>query len=352
MNKKLGIGIIGLGVISEIHIDAITMIDDARITAVCTRDLIKAENTANVLGCKWYTDYRKLADDPDVDVVVLCTPSGSRLPMVEYIAAAGKHIISEKPLEITPERIDGMLKACRENNVFIASIFHKRYHPVYKWIKASIDNGLFGEILTTDIMMKWYREPEYYSNSSWRGTMALDGGGALMNQCVHFIDMVQWFNNGVKSVFARTDRKLHKNIEGEDTAVAVVEYNNHAYGVIEATTCAYPGFSTVITVNGTKGGVICENEDIKELKLMNGAEKNINIPQKDESGEHGGDARTNKKNDSSLHLYQLTEIVRAILEGEQPPVAGSEARHAVEIITSMYESAKTNMPVSISGESK
>lgn len=350
MNRKLGIGIIGLGVISEIHIEALKMIDDAKITAVCTRDRSKAENTADELGCSWYTDYRRLADDPAVDAVVLCTPSGSRLPMVEYIAAAGKHIISEKPLEVTPERIDGMLKACHENNVFIASIFHKRYHPVYKWIKESIDNGLFGDIVTTDIMMKWYREPEYYSNSSWRGTMALDGGGALMNQCVHFIDMVQWFNGGVKSVFARTARMLHKSIEGEDTAVAVVEYNNNAYGVIEATTSAYPGFSTVITVNGTKGGVICENEDIRELKLMDGVEKHIIIPRKEDSGEHGGDAMTNVKKDFSLHLYQLTDIVGAILEGKQPPVAGTEARHAVEIITSMYKSAKTNLPVTLGGE--
>jgi predicted dehydrogenase len=143
---------------------------------------------------------------------------------------------------------------------------------------------------------------------------------------------------------------MHKNIEGEDTAVAVVEYNNNAYGVIEATTSAYPGFSTVITVNGTKGGIVCENEDIKEIKLQGGLEKNINIPKKDDSGEHGGDAKTNVKKDFSLHLYQLTEIVGAILEGRQPPVAGSEARHAVEIITSMYESAKTNLPVSLGGE--
>lgn len=350
MNKKLGIGIVGLGVISDVHIDALTRIDDARITAVCTRNRNKAVKTATELDCSWYTDYRKLADDPAVDAVVLCTPSGTRLPMVEYIAAAGKHIISEKPLEVTPERIDGMLEACRKNNVFIASIFHKRYHPVYKWIKESIDNGLFGKIVTTDIMMKWYRKPEYYSNSSWRGTMALDGGGALMNQCVHFIDMVQWFNGGVKSVFARTDRMLHKNIECEDTAVAVVEYNNHAYGVIEATTCAYPGFSTIITVNGTDGGIICENEYIREFKLRDGAEKHIIIPQKDDFGEHGGDARTNVKKDFSLHLAQLTEIIGAILEGKQPPVAGSEARHAVEIITSMYESAKTNLPVSLGGE--
>ena len=177
----------------------------------------------------------------------------------------------------------------------------------------------------------------------------MDGGGALMNQCVHFIDMVQWFNGGVKSVFARTARKMHKNIEVEDTAVAVVEYNNNAYGIIDATTSAYPGFSTMITVNGTRGGVICENEHIKEIKLIDGMEKGINIPEKEEAGEHGGDARTNIKKDFSLHQYQLKEIVDSILAGKQPPVAGNEARNAVEIITSMYKSAEINLPVNIGG---
>ncbi|MDX1357489.1 MAG: Gfo/Idh/MocA family oxidoreductase, partial [Clostridia bacterium] len=267
MKKTLGIGIIGLGVISDIHIEALRHIDNAEITAVCTRNMEKAMATAEELNCKSYADYRELADDPSVDAVILCTPSGSRLEMVEYIASRKKHIISEKPLEVTPERIDAMLKACSDNVVFIASIFHKRYHPVYKYIKNLIDTGRLGQIITTDVLMKWYRPPEYYSNSKWRGTMALDGGGALMNQCVHFIDMVQWFNGGMTSVYAKTDRKIHKDIEAEDTAVAVVEYKNGAFGVVEATTSSYPGFSTLITVNGSKGGVVCENERIRELKL-------------------------------------------------------------------------------------
>lgn len=349
MNKKLGIGIIGLGVISDIHIEALKHIENAHITAVCTRNVIKAKAKAKELECSAYTDYKKLADNPAVDAVILCTPSGSRLPMVEYIAAAKKHIISEKPLEVTTDRIDKMLEVCSNNDVYIASIFHKRYHPVYKWIKHSIDSGLFGDMVTTDVMMKWYRPKEYYNDSTWRGTMALDGGGALMNQCIHFVDMSQWFNNGIKSVFSRTGRKLHKNIEVEDTAVAVVEYNNGAFGLIEATTSAYPGFSTVITVNGTKGGLVCENEDIKEIKLIDEAQKNIHIPLKEDSGEHGGDAKTNVKQDFSLHQNQLQEIVDAILLGVQPPVPGIEARHAVEIITSMYESAEKNIPIELKG---
>ena len=205
MEKKiLGIGIIGLGVISDIHIEALKNIENAKIIAVCTRDITKAKEKAKEIGCKAYIDFRKLASDPSVDVVILCTPSGTRLEMVKYIAEQKKHIISEKPLEVTTERIDQMLNACKENEVYIASIFHKRYHPVYKYIKNMIDSGRLGEIVTTDVLMKWYRTDDYYNKSSWRGTMGLDGGGALMNQCVHFIDMVQWFNGGVKSVFAKT----------------------------------------------------------------------------------------------------------------------------------------------------
>lgn len=346
MDKKtLGIGIIGLGIISDIHIEALKHIENAKITAVCTRNKDKAVETAGILKCVAYTDYHKLADDPKVDAVILCTPSGSRLEMVQYIAAAKKHIISEKPLEITPERIDKMLKACKDNGVYIASIFHKRYHPVYKYIKRLIDSGRLGEIVTTDVLMKWYRPEDYYKNSQWRGTIALDGGGALMNQCVHFIDMVQWFNGGMKSVFAKTAKKMHKLIEAEDTAIAAVEYNNGAFGVIEATTCSFPGFSTLITVNGTKGGVICENEQIREIKLIDETEDDRKMLPDSNYGEHGSDAKTNIKKDFSLHLEQLREAIDAILNKEQPPVAGDEARNAVEIITSMYESAATGREI-------
>lgn len=344
-NKKLGIGIIGLGVISEIHIEALKNIEAAEITAVCTRDITKATEKADELGCKAYTDYKKLAADTSVDAVILCTPSGSRLEMTQYIAKKKKHIISEKPLEVTTERIDKMLNVCEENNVFLASIFHKRYHPIYKYIKEMIDSGRLGDIVTTDVLMKWYRPEEYYKNSGWRGTMKLDGGGALMNQCVHFIDMVQWFNGGMKSVFAKTGKKIYKHIEAEDTAVAVVEYSNGAFGVIEATTSSYPGFSTLITVNGSKGGIICENERIREMKLSDETEEDRKMLSDSKFGEHGGDAKTNVKTDFSLHHDQLQQAVNAILEGVQPPVDGKEARKAVEIITSMYESAKTGKEV-------
>ena len=344
-NRKLGIGIIGLGIISNIHIKALKHIENAKIAAVCTRNAEKAVATARELNCRAYTDFKELARDEEVNAVILCTPSGSRLEMVEFIAANKKHVISEKPLEVTTERIDAMLAVCKKNDVFLASIFHKRYHPVYKYIKSLIDSGRFGKIVTTDVLMKWYRPPEYYSNSKWRGTMALDGGGALMNQCVHFIDMAQWFNGGIKSVFAKVDKKINKSIEAEDTAVAVVEYLNGAFGVVEATTSSYPGFSTLITVNGSKGGVICENERIRELEVMDETDEDRAMLSDSDFGEHGGDAKTNVKQDYSLHLEQLREIVGAILAGEQPPVEGAEARKAVEIITSMYKSSETGREI-------
>ncbi|MBN2559224.1 MAG: Gfo/Idh/MocA family oxidoreductase [Clostridia bacterium] len=345
--KRLGIGIVGLGAISGIHIQAIRRIDKAVLKAVCSRDGQRTRLVALEEGCRWYTDYRLLASDPEVDVVILCTPSGTRLEMTRHIASCKKHVISEKPLETTPKRIDGMIEACKSNGVYLASIFHKRYHPVYKWIKSAVDSGRFGEITGTDVLMKWYRPAEYYSGSKWRGTIDLDGGGALMNQCVHFIDIAQWFNGGMKSVFAKTGRKLHKEIEAEDSAVAAVEYANGAFGVIEASTCSYPGFSTYITVNGSKGGIVCENERILRLELPDETDGTFRMPDESLFGEHGGDARTNVKQDFSLHLEQLGEAFNAILEGRQPPVEAPEARKAVEIITSMYESAARGVEIEI-----
>jgi predicted dehydrogenase len=267
------------------------------------------------------------------------------MEIAKYAASQKKHIISEKPLEVTVDRIDEMLKACEKNGVYIASIFHKRYHPVYKWIKKAVDEGRFGEIVSTDVLMKWYRPPEYYADSGWRGTWKLDGGGALMNQCIHFIDLMQWFNGGVDSVFARTANRLHKNIETEDTATGSMLFANGAFGLVEATTSSYPGFSTILTVNGTKGGVICENEAVRELKIDDETDEDRMIRRDSKFGEHGNDAGTNIKKDITLHLEQLKEMVDALIEGRQPPVEGLEARKAVEIVTAMYESARKGMQV-------
>ncbi len=344
---KLGIGIIGLGAISRVHIDAFRRIEKAELMAVCTRNGEKAKQVAKKEDCDWYTDYRDMIDTAGIDAVVLCTPSGARMEIAEYAARHKKHVISEKPLEVTTKRIDAMIKACEKNGVYIASIFHKRYHPVYKWIKKTIDEGRFGDIISTNVLMKWYRPDEYYADSNWRGTWKLDGGGALMNQCVHFIDLMQWFNGGVDSVFARTGNKLHKNIETEDTAVGNMLFSNGAFGLVEATTSSYPGFSTILTLNGTRGGVICENEAIRELKMENGTKQDEDMKKDSKFGEHGRDAGTNIKKDITLHLEQLTEITDALLEGKQPPVEGREARKAVEIVTAMYESAKKGTDIKL-----
>jgi UDP-N-acetyl-2-amino-2-deoxyglucuronate dehydrogenase len=341
------IGLIGCGAISKIHINAIREIPYAKISAVSDMNEDTAKKTAQETGCEYYTDYKDLISNSDIDMVDICTPSGMRKDIVIYAANNKKHILTEKPIEITKERIDEMLKACYENNVFISAIFNRRYNETYVFIKNAIENGRLGRLILGDVIMKWYRPKEYYAGSAWRGTWTVDGGGALMNQCIHFIDMLQWLMGPVHSVFATTEKLVHTYMETEDTAAGILKFKNDAIGIIEAATSLYPGFSSRISVHGTDGGIIVENDQIVELKLKNPLPEDALII-KENNADRSSSALTNIKNDYDLHKKQIAEYINAVREGTPPKISGEEAGKAVEIITAMYKASSENKPVQIS----
>src|SRR5437762_3574542 len=237
----IGFGIIGCGMISRFHAKAVADIKGAKVTACFDSFTSAADKFGAEIGCKVYHDLDKMLADKAVDVVTICTPSGVHMEPAIAAAKAGKHIIVEKPLDITLKRCDAMIAAADKAGVVLSTIFPSRFHESSQLLKKAIDAGRFGRLTMGDSYVKWFRTQEYYDSGGWRGTWALDGGGALMNQAIHNVDLLQWLMGDVESVHAMTATLAHERIEVEDTAVAVLRFRNGALGVIEAATSAYPG---------------------------------------------------------------------------------------------------------------
>ena len=208
----LNVGIIGCGAISRMHIDSFLQLPDTRIVAVSDVNEAAAKRTAEALNADWYTDLREMLARDDIDLVSICTPSGLHSAAAIAAAEAGKHVIVEKPLDVTLEKIDAMIEACRKNHVQLHCIFNNRYRAGNMFVKKAIDAGRFGRLINANANVRWYREPDYYLKSPWHGTKALDGGGALMNQSIHYIDLLLWMAGDVESLAAYTATLLHKTI--------------------------------------------------------------------------------------------------------------------------------------------
>lgn len=342
--KKLRLGVVGCGNIGRTHMRAIAQIPGARLAAVTDVNETAARAAAGEYGCSYFTDGRAMIDGGGIDVVDICTPSGMRRDIAVYAAQRGKHIIAEKPIEVTTERIDEMLEAADRNGVTIHSIFGKRYADLYRWLREAVDGGRLGGLFFADIAMKWHRPPGYYEGS-WRGTWALDGGGALMNQCIHYVDLMLWFMGMPMSVFAYTGRFAHPRIETEDTAAVLLRFQG-GIGMIQASTAMIPGFSARFSLHGRDGGIVIEDDRIVDFH-----------PKAPEEGDReacqrfGGrlgrkeNVSTHVVSDHELHRRQLDDIARSIREGAPSAVCGREARKAVAVIEAAYRSAAEDREV-------
>lgn len=345
MSDDIRFGIIGCGVIAPWHVGAIEAARGARLVAVCDLLPDKARDLAGRNGTKVYQDYREMLRDPDVDAVCICTPSGLHAEMAIAAARAGKHVLSEKPMDITSESLDRMIQAGREAGVKLEVIFQRRTSPLWKSVKSAIDAGKLGKMVLADAYLKYYRGQQYYDAAEWRGTWALDGGGVLMNQGIHIIDMLLWIMGPAASVFAYTDQMV-RNIEVEDTAVAVVRYASGALGVIEGTTAATPPMDHRVEFHGDHGTIRIEGETIVQWSVP-GDE------QMAQSGDGGVDIRVGTAESSPTsdaiagHTAEVEDLVTAIREDREPLVSGEEARKAVDLILAIYESARTGAPVKV-----
>jgi len=232
----MNFGLIGTGTIAHTHAQAIHLLPNATLAGSFSRNSDKNRKFSEQYNCKAYSSLDELLTDNHVDAVIICTPSGSHLDPGIKAMKHKKHVIIEKPLEITLERIDKLIETASQENVKLTCIFQSRFARASQELKKAIDQGRFGKITMADAIVKWYRTQEYYDSGAWRGTWELDGGGALMNQSIHAIDLLQWLVGDVESIKAFTATLGHERIEVEDTAAAVLKYKNGALGVIQGTT--------------------------------------------------------------------------------------------------------------------
>lgn len=334
-------GIVGAGSVSSLHATAISNCPNARLVAVAD---VSEERARRIAGdATVYTDYRALLERNDVDVVCICVPSGMHMPVCIDAAQAGKHVLVEKPLEITVERADAIIQACDAAKVKLGVIFQLRFMPDVRAVKEIVESGTLGKLTLGNAYVKWHRSQEYYDSSDWRGTWTMDGGGALMNQAIHHVDLLQWMMGPVASIFGYTANLVHKRIEVEDTAVACLQFVNGALGTIEACTSAQKGVPARLEIRGEKGAVALEDGRIVWWDVDE-------TPQPEEKCAHLGSGASDPTAITSIgHQAQIEDMVQAIREDRPPVVDGHEARKAIEIVTAIYRSAETGLPIDISG---
>ena len=331
--------------IAQVHAKAIQAMDGAELWGIYCRDSKKAKNLEKAYACKVYSDLDAFLDNEELDAVTIATPSGAHLEPIIMAARKGKHIICEKPLEITPSRLLEAEKVAYENGVVLGGIFNRRFNPSVTALKEAMEKQRFGTVSLCEAQIKWFRNQAYYDSAAWRGTWELDGGGVLMNQSIHTIDLLIHFMGMPKRLSASIGTLTHENIEVEDTAAAILEFGNGAKGVIQGSTSTYSteGRPAEIQISGDAGAVIMKDEhfdlwDFKEplaedeqvrVELMTGSKLAL--------GANDPKAITNLG-----HQLNFENFIAAIDGKEELKVTTHEALKSVVVINAIYESARNN----------
>ncbi len=338
---RVGFGIIGCGNIGPVHAEAISQIKGARLVAVSDIDETRAQLLAQRHGAQACTDYTALLERDDIQAISLCVPSGMRVELAEKCAAAGKHILAEKPLEISTKRIDRLVATAAKHKVLLGGVFQSRFSDGALRIQQAVQKGRFGKLILGDAYIKWYRSQEYYNSGAWRGTRKLDGGGALMNQGIHQIDLLLWFMGPVKWVRAETRLMGHEGLEVEDLACAMVQFENGAMGMIEGSTAIWHGHPARVEVHGTQGTAVLEDNELTCWEFDRGASADTKVRQafgKNKSfGSGSGDPLAELKSEG--HRRNIEDFVKAIQQNRSPLVDGAEGRKSVQLIEAIYKSA-------------
>lgn len=339
MDSKLRYGIVGCAGIADTHAEAVHQVKDATLVACSDLDGDIAREFAdeNDVG-PVYTDTTEMIAEADVDAVSVCTPSGTHSEVVIEAAEAGANVLCEKPLDVYGERMDEMIEACDNADVTLAGVFQKRFSPGAKRTKRAVDEGELGDLVLADTMVKWFRSQEYYDSGAWRGTRDMDGG-CLMNQAIHNIDRLQWLMGGVTEVNAVTDT-LQRDMECEDTAAITLRFANGATGTIQATT-AVKGGSDRTELNGTRGSIVIEGQDIARFEVGTGEEEHYS------AGTGSVDVELEEFEWPDGHVAVVDDFVTSVREDREPAVSGRQARKAVDIILAAYESSETGEAVQL-----
>ena len=351
MAEKVKFGIIGTGAIAAMHAKALADSCNAELVAVYDQVTERAQQFAEKYNVRAAADFESFLADPEIEAVTIATPTGIHGKVAVPAALAGKHILCEKPLDVTTEKADEIIAACDKTGVLLMSVFQSRFIQNVGLIKKAIEAGRFGKIVLASAQCKWFREQKYYDSATWRGTWALDGGGALMNQSIHTIDLLLYLNGDVEEVSALTGTLTHTGIEVEDNAVAIVKFKNGSLGTIEGSTSCAPGFPRRVEISGSLGSAVLEDTKLVRWQFVTDEPGDEEIRANGGLSEvlSGGGAGDPMAISCEGHRVQIEELADAILAGQKEvALSGKEGRRAVELICSIYKSAQTGQPVKIS----
>lgn len=343
MNTKLKIGIVGVGNIADIHAQALNESSNAELASVYSRNENNVRNFGEKYNISWYTDWESFISDKNLDVVSICSPNGTHLDYGKKAAEAKKHVVVEKPIEVTIKRAQQLIDACEKNDVKLAVIYQSRFLDSISDLKKQFDQNKLGKLFMGDAYIKWFRSQEYYDSGAWRGTIALDGGGVLINQAIHTVDLLQWLMGDVETIFAQTGTFTHE-LEGEDNAVAVLRFKNGAIGVIEASTSVQPAQPRRIEIHGENGSAIINGDDV-EISIVSESEEKDNTT--DENVHSAGASSPFSGFSIEPHKDQFEAIAEAIKNNETPPVSGKNSIKSLAIVLAIYESSKTSVNINL-----
>ena len=338
LDGSIRVALVGCGRISRNHFDALAAVDGLELSAVCDSDDARARSAGESLGVPWYRSYETMLAEAECDVVTIATPSGLHPQHGLLAARAGKHVVTEKPMAISLEGADALVKACDDAGVHLFVVKQNRLNPPIQLLKRAVDRGRFGRIYLANCTVRWARPQEYYDQAPWRGTWEFDGG-AFMNQASHYVDLIQWLVGPVESVVAKT-ATLARRIETEDSGVAVLKFRSGALGTIEVTMLTYPrNIEGSITILGERGTVKIGGTAVNKVEHWMFAEY-------DDDDKTVELANTNPPNVYGLGHEGYYRNVLKVLRGEaSPDTDGRAGRKSLELILGIYESAKTGRDV-------
>ncbi len=337
--KTWNIGVVGAGLIADFHARAVNDIDNAKLVGFCDSGSGHAKELADKYSCRAFANYEEMVDADDIDILAIATPSGFHMEPTVAAAQAGKHVICEKPLEVTLERIDAMIDAHDKAGTQLGGIFPYRFNDAIAPLRKAIDSDRFGVITYAGVYVPWWRTDEYYKDS-WHGTWKLDGGGALMNQSIHMIDLLCDLMPPVESVQAYAHNLGHPQIEAEDTSVVSLRFISGAVGIIYGTTASWPGQFRRFEITGTKGAVVYLEDSFTVWQFAEETAEDEQIRAKFGEVSGGGGVADPAAIDYENHTRNFKAFIDSLETGEEFSINGRQARKAVELIAAIYESAR------------
>jgi UDP-N-acetyl-2-amino-2-deoxyglucuronate dehydrogenase len=344
--RKYGVALVGAGMVSAAHADSIVQLDETDLKLVYSRTEERARQFADRYGVPWTCDYGEVLGRDDIDIVDITTAPFCHADMGIEAARQGKHVIVEKPMDIRLEKCDALIEACQANGVKLAVIFQNRFKKAVRRAREYCHAGGLGQLLYGGVHVKWYRPQAYFDKDEWRGKLSTEGGGVLINQALHSIDLLLWVFGPVAEVYARTAiMPVHRNIEIENLAVINLKFRNGAMGIIEASTCLYPGLPERLELHGTRGTITLEQGSLSSWNIMNATEN-------DEPGDVEEVTGTGASDPMAFpitwHKAQIQDMCDAITQDREPLVNGLEGRKSIELCRYIYESAEKGRPVVLS----